>query len=94
MSGRLTATDALLACAAATSRTEMLAARTALIRTGGTVLNDLDKASLLAGDGSAGAHLLAAVPNPTCNSTAVRSSRLQTRLFAELATASRGDGAA
>lgn len=82
---RLTATDALLACAAAATRAEMHAARTALIKTGSGVLNDLDTAGLVAGDATAGRHILAAVPNPTGNSTASRSSRLQVRLLAAIA---------
>jgi len=76
----LTATDALLAAAAATTRAEMHAARLALINTGGGVLQGPDLSTLVSGDGTAGRHLLGGAGH-----TAIRSSRLQVRLFAELA---------
>jgi hypothetical protein len=85
MTARLTATDALLACAAAQDRIEMLAARMALIDTGHGVNRDIDRATVLVGDGTAGRHLLAGVDHPTADSCGIRSRRLQERLWAELA---------
>ena len=91
MSGdRLSATDALLACAAATSRAEMYTARMAMIRSGGEVLKDLDRTTLVAGDGTAGRHLLAGVGSAQVDSCAIRSSRLEVRLLGSLP---RGGGA-
>lgn len=76
----MTATDALLSAAAATTRAEMHTARLALINAGGGVLRAPDTTSLLAGDGTAGRDLLGGP-----GSIAIRSSRLQTRLHARLA---------
>ena len=85
MAPDLTATDALLACAAATSRAELHAARLALIGAGAGVNADLDQTTLTAGDGAAGRHLLAATGRPNGDSCGIRSRRLQVRLFADLA---------
>ncbi|WP_182112906.1 hypothetical protein [Actinotalea sp. JY-7876] len=81
----LSSTDALLACAAATSRAEMHAARMALVQTGSGVLRDIDRTALAQGDGTAGRHLLAELGGVYVDSAAARSSRLQVRLYGQLA---------
>lgn len=81
----LTATDAVLAAAAAQTEAEMHAARIALIETGGDVLRGLDYGSLVSGDGTAGRRLLGGTGSPLADSTAMRSTRLQVRLLAQLA---------
>lgn len=88
----MTATDALLACAAATTRAELFAARMALIKTGHDVVRDIDRASVLEGDGTAGQHLLAGTGQAHRDSAAIRSARMQTRLLAELARANTTGG--
>jgi hypothetical protein len=84
MSARLTATDAVLSCAAAQTREELHLARLALIDTGRAVLTDLDRGSLVSGTGDAGRYLLGGSGHPS-DTTARRSSRLQVRLLARLA---------
>lgn len=59
---RLSATEALLSCAAAETAVEMLAARMALIENAGGALAAPDTRLLLAGDGTAGRHLLGENP--------------------------------
>lgn len=81
----LTATDALLSAAAATTEAEMHAARLALIATGADVLKGLDYASLVSGTGTAGRRLLGGTGTVPADTTARRSSRLQVRLLAQLA---------
>jgi hypothetical protein len=82
--GRLSPTDALLACAAATSRAELHTARLALITSGAGVLTDLDTTGLLAGDGTAGRALLGG-SSRLVDSCAARSHRIQDRLHRALA---------
>ena len=82
---RLTATDALLACAAAETRAELHAARLALIDAGTGVIKDINRTTVVTGDGTAGRHLLAGTGMVPADSCAIRSSRLQVRLFAHLA---------
>ena len=80
MTANLSATEALLAQAAATSPIEVLTARLSLIATGLAAVRPMDRSLLTAGDGHAGRQLLAddrptspAGPGPSC---AIRSSRL------------------
>ena len=94
MSARLTATDAVLACAAATTRAELHAARMALVTSGASTLTvDLDTSGMVAGDGTAGRVLLGGTGWTRNDSTAARSSRIQTRLFADLAVTPEPGGA-
>jgi hypothetical protein len=62
VTARLTATEALLAQAAAQTPAEAQAARLALIATGAAMMRPLDTTVLVAGDGSAGRELLASAP--------------------------------
>lgn len=94
---RLSATEALLSCAAAETAVEMAAARMALIENGSGVMAKPDRGLLVSGTGDAGRHLLGATPpRPpdvslsvwavyASNSCAMRSSRLQDRLRDQLA---------
>lgn len=90
MSARLSPTEAVLAAAAATTRAEMLAARLAVIDTGLGMMRGLDRSLLVAGDGTAGARLLASAPGRgrTC---AARTSVLEHRLHTDLEAAARPD---
>lgn len=91
--GDLTATDALLAVAAATCRHEMHRARLALVSAGHGVLQDLDTSTLVAGTGTAGRSLLATTGTAHLDHTALRASRIHARLLRELEAAATSDGA-
>lgn len=88
----LSATEALLAQAAAETSVEVLTARLHLIATGGAVTKPMDRTLLVAGDGTAGHTLLGGerpgvwTPGPGA-SCAIRSSRL-------IAAAERAEAAA
>ncbi|AEI11850.1 hypothetical protein [Cellulomonas gilvus] len=60
--GRVTATEALLSQAAAVTPEETFTARQSLVATGGAMSVPLDRALLVAGDGTAGHGLLAGPP--------------------------------
>lgn len=62
MSARVSATEALLAQAAAVTPAEAHTARLALIGCGGEVVKPLDRSLLVVGDGAAGQRLLAGDP--------------------------------
>lgn len=81
---KLTATEAVLAAAAATTPEEMHAARLALIATGSAVTRNLDRSHMVAGTGLAGRRLLG-----IGGSCARRTTVLQARLRNDLATADR-----
>lgn len=78
----LSPTEALLSQAAAVSGHEVHLSRLALIECGGAVVTEIDKALLVAGDGTAGQQLLGGPrpsPWPSRSSCAIRSSRLLRR---------------
>lgn len=80
MTGERCATDALLACASASTRAELHRARLELIACGHGVVRGLDTSLLVAGDGTAGDALLGGG-----GSTAIRSHRIEVALHAQLA---------
>ena len=84
---KLTATEAVLACAVARNRTEMHHARMALIESGDAMVRDIDRTGVITvrGTGGAGRDLLAGTDMAWADSTAARAGRLQNRLWAELA---------
>lgn len=85
----LSPTEALLSCAAAVDRSEMQAARLALIATAAGAMRDLDRSLVIAGDGTAGRVLLSGVrPSPwsTHVSCAIRSLQLETRMVSGAST--------
>lgn len=85
MSAPLSATEALLACAAAETTEEFHAARLALIANGVGMLSDVDRSALVSGDGTAGRYLLGGTGFVPADGCARRSMRLQVRLLARLA---------
>lgn len=85
MTARLNATDAVLACAAAETPEEMHAARFAVISNGVGMLADIDRSSVVSGDGTAGAYLLGGTGFAPADGSARRAMRLQVRLSAGLA---------